>query len=216
MSNQPALAPSGRLSRSRVRVSRTRRGPAKAPDRMNGMITPWSVGTPRKATRASSRSRSSTAGAPKNVRVAGRVSGPTGCSASPGIPTSSHAARPKTGLASASASWYNRPRCGRNPEGLVAATARWLVEGGEAHEATADGHAVGSARVGARDRGLRRHQQRIGNESVVQGIGDASNEPDQVGRSEEHTSELQSLTNLVCRLLLEKKKKKNKRIETKI
>src|SRR5438093_8442909 len=30
-------------------------------------------------------------------------------------------------------------------------------------------------------------------------------------RSEEHTSELQSLTNLVCRLLLEKKKKKKKR-----
>src|SRR5437016_6649188 len=28
-------------------------------------------------------------------------------------------------------------------------------------------------------------------------------------RSEEHTSELQSLTNLVCRLLLEKKKTKN-------
>src|SRR5438093_5715671 len=32
-------------------------------------------------------------------------------------------------------------------------------------------------------------------------------------RSEEHTSELQSLTNLVCRLLLEKKKKKkNKKL----
>src|SRR2546427_3328798 len=30
-------------------------------------------------------------------------------------------------------------------------------------------------------------------------------------RSEEHTSELQSQSNLVCRLLLEKKKKKNKR-----
>src|SRR5437016_9460656 len=30
------------------------------------------------------------------------------------------------------------------------------------------------------------------------------------GRSEEHTSELQSLTNLVCRLLLEKKKKKKR------
>src|SRR5229473_7382571 len=30
-----------------------------------------------------------------------------------------------------------------------------------------------------------------------------------VGRSEEHTSELQSLAYLVCRLLLEKKKKKN-------
>src|SRR5437899_4513723 len=29
-------------------------------------------------------------------------------------------------------------------------------------------------------------------------------------RSEEHTSELQSLRHLVCRLLLEKKKKKNK------
>src|SRR5438046_9984574 len=34
--------------------------------------------------------------------------------------------------------------------------------------------------------------------------------PEGRGRSEEHTSELQSLTNLVCRLLLEKKKKKNK------
>src|SRR2546427_3078559 len=31
-----------------------------------------------------------------------------------------------------------------------------------------------------------------------------------VNRSEEHTSELQSQSNLVCRLLLEKKKKKNK------
>src|SRR5438093_9586366 len=33
-------------------------------------------------------------------------------------------------------------------------------------------------------------------------------------RSEEHTSELQSLTNLVCRLLLEKKKIRNSRVET--
>src|SRR5262249_60895177 len=32
-------------------------------------------------------------------------------------------------------------------------------------------------------------------------------------RSEEHTSELQSLTNLVCRLLLEKKKIKNDRAD---
>src|SRR5437016_7716861 len=31
------------------------------------------------------------------------------------------------------------------------------------------------------------------------------------GRSEEHTSELQSLTNLVCRLLLEKKNKTRQR-----
>src|SRR5688572_33438120 len=33
-------------------------------------------------------------------------------------------------------------------------------------------------------------------------------------RSEEHTSELQSQSNLVCRLLLEKKKKKHKRQHT--
>src|SRR5215831_20000912 len=33
-------------------------------------------------------------------------------------------------------------------------------------------------------------------------------------RSEEHTSELQSLRHLVCRLLLEKKKKKIHRLET--
>src|SRR5438034_3608936 len=32
-------------------------------------------------------------------------------------------------------------------------------------------------------------------------------------RSEEHTSELQSHSDLVCRLLLEKKKKKNKKID---
>src|SRR5256886_5684305 len=32
---------------------------------------------------------------------------------------------------------------------------------------------------------------------------------DLVGRSEEHTSELQSQSNLVCRLLLEKKKKRH-------
>src|SRR5438046_6082276 len=35
----------------------------------------------------------------------------------------------------------------------------------------------------------------------------AANARSEQSRSEEHTSELQSLTNLVCRLLLEKKKK---------
>src|SRR5690242_20840612 len=35
-------------------------------------------------------------------------------------------------------------------------------------------------------------------------------------RSEEHTSELQSHVNLVCRLLLEKKKKKEEKIHQKI
>src|SRR5688572_32184908 len=38
---------------------------------------------------------------------------------------------------------------------------------------------------------------------------------DAEARSEEHTSELQSQSNLVCRLLLEKKKKKIKTIKTK-
>src|SRR5688500_19275165 len=36
------------------------------------------------------------------------------------------------------------------------------------------------------------------------------------GRSEEHTSELQSPCNLVCRLLLEKKKKNNRNIQTEV
>src|SRR2546427_4876587 len=35
-----------------------------------------------------------------------------------------------------------------------------------------------------------------------------------ITRSEEHTSELQSQSNLVCRLLLEKKKKKRKKCRT--
>src|SRR5258706_10986638 len=39
-------------------------------------------------------------------------------------------------------------------------------------------------------------------------VGSRAKEPLGCWRSEEHTSELQSLTNLVCRLLLEKKKKK--------
>src|SRR2546423_6316705 len=46
--------------------------------------------------------------------------------------------------------------------------------------------------------GLRREQQR---DHSAHGCAD-----DEVGRSEEHTSELQSLAYLVCRLLLEKKK----------
>src|SRR5438477_7941125 len=42
--------------------------------------------------------------------------------------------------------------------------------------------------------------------SITAALGSAS------GRSEEHTSELQSHVNLVCRLLLEKKKKTKKNI----
>src|SRR2546430_4896349 len=45
---------------------------------------------------------------------------------------------------------------------------------------------------------------------IRQWLQERQNEPvtdEQVERSEEHTSELQSQSNLVCRLLLEKKKK---------
>src|SRR5256886_9308199 len=43
---------------------------------------------------------------------------------------------------------------------------------------------------------------------VVDMVGDAGERVRDVIRSEEHTSELQSQSNLVCRLLLEKKKTK--------
>src|SRR5690242_21173471 len=44
----------------------------------------------------------------------------------------------------------------------------------------------------------------------IAGFQRPGSEPIADSRSEEHTSELQSHVNLVCRLLLEKKKKKNK------
>src|SRR2546427_8114679 len=43
-----------------------------------------------------------------------------------------------------------------------------------------------------------------------QAVANDSNLREAAGRSEEHTSELQSQSNLVCRLLLEKKKKERK------
>src|SRR5258706_10927327 len=54
----------------------------------------------------------------------------------------------------------------------------------------------------ARRRGLRCTRARRGRSAVVPQDRDRPH----TWRSEEHTSELQSLTNLVCRLLLEKKK----------
>ena len=50
----------------------------------------------------------------------------------------------------------------------------------------------------------------IGGGNIFRGVETVGTGIDRVqgDRSEEHTSELQSLTNLVCRLLLEKKKKK--------
>src|SRR5438105_15357812 len=44
----------------------------------------------------------------------------------------------------------------------------------------------------------------------VVALGQGGSGYDEVGRSEEHTSELQSRVDLVCRLLLEKKKKEKK------
>src|SRR2546427_3613839 len=52
---------------------------------------------------------------------------------------------------------------------------------------------------------------RCGLDSVITNFGEPlrpARTPDIADRSEEHTSELQSQSNLVCRLLLEKKKKK--------
>src|SRR5688572_32646206 len=50
---------------------------------------------------------------------------------------------------------------------------------------------------------------------AVKPEGDFQSGTDRIAaaRSEEHTSELQSQSNLVCRLLLEKKKKKKKKIK---
>src|SRR2546425_7982070 len=51
-------------------------------------------------------------------------------------------------------------------------------------------------------------------EVEVRAVGDAHQLAPADRRSEEHTSELQSLAYLVCRLLLEKKKKKRPHVNT--
>src|SRR5690242_20981215 len=56
---------------------------------------------------------------------------------------------------------------------------------------------------------LDRHRQRVGAELL-----DLRRHVRRLDRSEEHTSELQSHVNLVCRLLLEKKKKNSKSTRT--
>src|SRR5438046_10145006 len=66
--------------------------------------------------------------------------------------------------------------------------------------------------IAVRVEGARDHRQHdVAGRALGQGAGPAADglaERLALPRSEEHTSELQSLTNLVCRLLLEKKKKK--------
>src|SRR5687768_17932235 len=75
------------------------------------------------------------------------------------------------------------------------------VEGVTRVEHRRDGReAVGPGRVVAVRDDLRRRRER------QQGVAAAIRRG--AGRSEEHTSELQSRLHLVCRLLLEKKKKK--------
>src|SRR2546427_9558130 len=68
----------------------------------------------------------------------------------------------------------------------------------------------GQALPGEADLLRSRRGKRLGNEGQ-QKEDDAEQRCGQPvhGRSEEHTSELQSQSNLVCRLLLEKKKKRN-------
>src|SRR5687767_15459350 len=60
-------------------------------------------------------------------------------------------------------------------------------------------------------RGLRLSDRRSRGDDSARGAArrrrDREGDPDRQARSEEHTSELQSLAYLVCRLLLEKKKK---------
>src|SRR3712207_8641362 len=64
---------------------------------------------------------------------------------------------------------------------------------------------------------LRRLQERVEREGVLLEIDGAAAGAEQVSaqlvRSEEHTSELQSRQYLVCRLLLEKKKKNKPQID---
>src|SRR5690554_7776412 len=74
--------------------------------------------------------------------------------------------------------------------------------------------------AGAEQRGADTHQGRALGDGLVQIVAHAHGQGVQrqlesshglaQGRSEEHTSELQSRPHLVCRLLLEKKKKKTK------
>src|SRR5437899_5439203 len=74
----------------------------------------------------------------------------------------------------------------------------------EAHPSVEEERVVGVAGA-LGDRQARRVSEAIGraDDEVREGVARV-----EVGRSEEHTSELQSLRHLVCRLLLEKKKKK--------
>src|SRR5687767_15716066 len=72
-------------------------------------------------------------------------------------------------------------------------------------------HGLGSERrARCRDR---REARRAGDRDRGRALGVAQRRVRTLARSEEHTSELQSLAYLVCRLLLEKKKKTQWRVQ---
>src|SRR5688572_32188013 len=71
------------------------------------------------------------------------------------------------------------------------------------HRLLQHGEAELPVEEGKEERAERPERRRLGGRRPAQ--------HDRAQRSEEHTSELQSQSNLVCRLLLEKKKKKTKR-----
>src|SRR2546425_4084646 len=56
------------------------------------------------------------------------------------------------------------------------------------------------------------HHGKLDEQIGLDADGHAHRDRDQEERSEEHTSELQSLAYLVCRLLLEKKKKEKRKV----
>src|SRR5256885_12128794 len=58
------------------------------------------------------------------------------------------------------------------------------------------------------------HGHHVGRAVEGQAVGQARRAFGRRGRSEEHTSELQSPCNLVCRLLLEKKQRRTSRART--
>src|SRR5438874_5253398 len=64
-----------------------------------------------------------------------------------------------------------------------------------------------AARALDQDLGVRREQRRHRRHRLLGGLHNVGAIAGKAGRSEEHTSELQSRRDLVCRLLLEKKKK---------
>src|SRR2546430_4037193 len=85
------------------------------------------------------------------------------------------------------------PGRARGAEGRGPHALRALRAGARAHAGR-----VAAARSADVDRGVQRHE-------VVQLLDVRNRHSDAAVRSEEHTSELQSQSNLVCRLLLEKK-----------